>query len=259
MYQKVRKLLATMCIMALMITALPAIPAKAATAVPKFKKTYASVYENGVDKGKYTYTLVNLKKGQTVKWSVAGAGKSYVSLKSTSIKATKSTMSNTLTVKTGGKAAAKNQKVTLYAKVYSSTGKLQCTVKTSAKVKVKPAKVTMTAPAAAEDSLFVGKSYAFKYTLTPSNATSTNVWTVTDENGVNYNSYMSKNGVFKAEKAGIYTIKIAAMIGTKTIKSASKTVEVVDYIVSKNQIAANKVALTIPETCGANWMRMILR
>ena len=244
MYQKVRKLLATMCIMALMITALPAIPAKAATAVPKFKKTYASVYENGVDKGKYTYTLVNLKKGQTVKWSVSGAGKSYVSLKSTSIKATKSTMSNTLTVKTGGKAAAKNKKVTLYAKVYSSTGKLQCTVKTSAKVKVKPTKVTMTAPAAAEDSLFVGKSYAFKYTLTPSNATSTNVWTVTDENGVNYNSYMSKNGVFKAEKAGIYTIKIAAMIGTKTIKSASKTVEVVDYIVSKNQIAANKVALT---------------
>ena len=47
MYQKAKKLLAVLCIAALMITALPAIPAKAATAVPKFKKTYASLYENG--------------------------------------------------------------------------------------------------------------------------------------------------------------------------------------------------------------------
>ena len=78
MYQKVKKLLAALCIFALVFTAMPAVPAKAATAVPKFKKTYASVYENATSKGKYTYTLTNLKKGQTVKWSVSGAGKSYV-------------------------------------------------------------------------------------------------------------------------------------------------------------------------------------
>ena len=151
MYQKIKKMLAALCVLALVLTALPAVPAKAATAVPKFKKTYASVYENGVDKGKYTYTLTNLKKGQTVKWSVSGAGKSYVSVKTASSKVTKSTLSNTVTVKTGGKTAAKNKKVTLTAKIYSAAGKLQYTVKTSAKVKVKPTKVTLTAPKEAED------------------------------------------------------------------------------------------------------------
>lgn len=243
MYQKVKKMLAALCVFALVLTALPAVPAKAATAVPKFKKTYASVYENGVNKGKYTYTLTNLKKGQTVKWSVSGAGKSYVSVKIASSKATKSTMSNTLTVKTGGKTAAKNKKVALTAKVYSTAGKLQYTVKTSAKVKVKPTKVTLTAPKEAEDVLAVGKSYNFSYSLTPVNATSTNVWTVTGEDGANYASYMSSTGVFKPMKAGIYTIKLAAKIGTKTIKSASMTVEAADYMVSAKQTAADKVEL----------------
>ena len=243
MYQKIKKMLAALCVLALVLTALPAVPAKAATAVPKFKKTYASVYENGVDKGKYTYTLTNLKKGQTVKWSVSGAGKSYVSVKTARSKVTKSTLSNTVTVKTGGKTAAKNKKVTLTAKIYSAAGKLQYTVKTSAKVKVKPTKVTLTAPKEAEDILAVGKSYNFSYSLTPVNATSTNVWTVTGADGADYASYMSKTGVFKPMKAGVYTIKIAAKIGTKTIKSASKTVEVADYMVSASQTAADKVEL----------------
>lgn len=243
MYQKAKKLLAVLCMIALMITAIPAIPAKAATAVPKFQKTYSSVYENGVDKGTYTYTLKNLKKGQTVKWSVSGAGKSYVNLKKISTKATKSTVSNVLTVKTGGKTAAKNKKVTLTAKVYSSAGKLQYTVKTSAKVKIKPTKVTLTTPKDADGILFVGKSYNFGYTLIPGNATSTNVWTVTGDDGVDYSSYMSSTGVFKPMKAGIYTIKIAAKIGTKTIKSASTTVEVSDYMVSVKQTAADKLEI----------------
>ena len=242
MYQKAKKLLAVLCMIAMMVTMLPSIPAKAATAVPKFKKTYASVYENGADKGTYTYTLTNLKKGQTVKWSLSGEGKSYVSLKKSSIKATKSTMSNTITIKTGGKAAAKNKKVTLYAKVYSSAGKLQCTVKTSMKIKIKPTKVTITAPTT--DGIYVGKSYQFSYKLTPSNATSTNVWTVVDENGASCDSYMSSQGLFTPMKSGLYTIKAAAMIGTKTIKSATQTVEVFDYMVSKKQLSANKIELT---------------
>lgn len=243
MYQKAKKLLAALCVLALVFTALPTIPVRAAT-VPKFKKTYASVYENGVDKGTYTYTLMNLTKGQTVKWSVSGDGKSYVSLKKTSIKATKSTMDNVLTVKTGGKAAAKNKKVTLTAKVYSTAGKLQYTVKTSAKVKIKPTKVTLTTPEDANGILCVGKSYSFGYKVTPSNATSTNVWTVIGEDGVDCSSYISSTGVFKPMKAGIYTIKSSAKIGTKTIKSDSKTVEVADYMVSVKQTAADKLEVT---------------
>lgn len=244
MYQKAKKLLAALCLIALMITALPAIPAKAATAVPKFQKTYSGLYENGTGKGKYTYTLKNLKKGQIVKWSVTGAGKSYVKVSKASIKATKSTMSNTVTVKTGGKTAAKNKKVTMTAKVYSAAGKLQYTVKTSAKVKIKPAKVTLVSTAQLENELHVGQSYKINYTLTPANATSDNVWKVTDENGIDYSSYMSSTGVFKPMKAGIYTIKLSTMIGTKTIKSASKVVEVVDYMESAKQTAANKIELT---------------
>lgn len=243
MYHKVKKLLAALCVLVLVCTALPTIPVKAAS-VPKFKKTYASVYENGVDKGTYTYTVMNLKKGQIVDWSVSGTGKSYVSLKKTSIKATKSTVDNVMTVKTGGKTAAKNKKVTLTAKVKSSAGKLLYTVKTSAKIKIKPTKVTLTAPADANGILRVGKSYQFSSKVTPSNATSTNVWTVTGEEGADYSSYISSTGMFKPLKAGIYKIKSSAKIGTKTIKSDSKTVEVADYMVSVQQTAADKLEVT---------------
>lgn len=243
MYQKAKRLLAALCVMALVVTALPGLPVKAATAVPKFKKTYASLYENSSAKGKYTYTLTRLKKGQTVKWSVSGAGKSYVTLAKTSIKATKSTMSNKVTVKTKGKTAAKNKKVTIAAKVYSKAGKLQYTVKTTAKIMIRPTKVTLTTTAG-DDVLHVGESYPFSYKVTPSNATYKAKWTVTDENGTDCSSYMSSSGVFKPMKAGVYTIKMSAMIGTKTIKSASKTVEADDYMKSVKQTAANKIEIT---------------
>ena len=243
MYQKSKKLLAALCMIAMMIAALPAIPAKAA-AVPKFQKTYASVYENGTSNGKYNYTLMNLKKGQIVKWSVSGEGKAYVSVKKASKKATSSKMLNVITVKTNGKTAAMNKKVTLTAKVYSAAGKLQCTVNTSAKIKIKPTGVTLTTPSEAKDTLAVGKSYTFGYKLTPANATSANTWTVTGEDGLDYSFYMSSTGVFKPMKAGIYTITANAKIGTKTIQSASVAVEVADYMVSCKQTAANKLEVT---------------
>ena len=244
MYQKAKKLLAALCVVALMVTALPAIPAKAATAAPKFKKTYATLYENTALKGKYTYTLTNLKKGQTVKWGVIGAGKAYVKVGKTSIKATKSTMSNTVTVKTDGKTAAKFKKVVVYAKVYSSAGKLQYTVKTGSKIMIRPTAVTIDTTAPLTDNLNVGKSYDFSYTITPANATSSNVWTVTDEKGADYSSYISSSGVFKPMKAGTYTIKLSAKIGSKVIKSASKTVKVADYLMMAKQSTASKIELT---------------
>ena len=244
MYQKLKKLLAALCVFALLFTVLPTVPAKAATAEPKFEKPYAYLYENGIYKGKYTYKLVNLQKGQTVKWSVSGAGKSYVSVSKASIKATKSTMTNVFTVKTAGNMAAKNKKVTLTAKVYSTAGKLQHTVMVIAKIRIKPTKVTLTPPKEAEDVLLVGKSYNFGYELTPANATTANVWTVTGTDGVDYSSYMSSEGVFTPMKAGAYKITMAAMISGKTIKSASTNVEVVDYLVSVKQITADKIELT---------------
>lgn len=240
MYQKVKKIMATFCILALVIAAIPAIPAKAAT-VPKFKRTYASIYENGAGKGAYTYTLTNLKKGQTVKWSVSGEGKSYVTVKKASKKAAKSTMANVIVVKTNGKIAAKNKKVTLTAQVYSTAGKRLYTVKTTAKIKVKPTSVTMTAPKEADSVLAVGKSYKFSYKVNPTNATSTNVWTVTGSDGQDYSSYMTSSGMFTPAKAGTYTIKMSSMIGSKTIKSASVVVEADNSMESLKQTAADKV------------------
>ncbi len=244
MYQKAKKLLAALCAVAVMLMALPAIPAKAAATVPKFQKTYARLYENSTTKGKYTYTLVNLTKGQTVKWSVSGAGKTYVTVAKASIKATKRTMSNTVTVKTGGKAAAKFKKVTLTARVYSSAGKLQYTVKTAARLMIRPTKVTLVTAEEFDDTLHVGESYDLSYTVTPVNATTRNVWTVTESDGTDYSSYISSNGVFKPMKAGVYTIKMTAFIGTKAIKTSSHTVKVADYMMSVQQISANQVTLT---------------
>ncbi len=240
MYQKVKKLLAALCVFALVFTAIPAVPAKAATAVPKFKKVYANLYQNGSTKGKYTYTLVNLKKGQTVKWTVTGPGKSYVKWKKASTKATGKNAGNTLTVKTNGAMAAKNKKVTLQAEVYSGTSFLYKTT-TSAKIKIKPTKVALTYPDVGDDVMYVGSSYKFGYTLTPVNATCTNTWTVTGEDKQDYSSYISNDGTFKPMKKGIYTIKLSAKIGTSVIKSASTTVEVADYIVSVKQTDANKI------------------
>lgn len=241
MYQKVKKLLAALCIFALVLTAMPTVPAKAATAVPKFKKTYASVYENASNKGVYTYTLTNVKKGQTVKWSVTGAGKSYVKWKKASTKVTGKTVSNKFTVQTNGASAAKNKKVTLQAKVYSGN-KLLYTISGNSKIKIKPTKVALTVPKEADESLYVGNSYQFSYEVTPGNATCVNVWTVTGkEDNLDYSSYMSSTGVFKPMKAGIYTIKMEARVGTKAIKSASTTVDVEDYIVAIKQTDANKI------------------
>ena len=213
MYQKVKKLLAALCIFALVFTAMPAVPAKAATAVPKFKKTYASVYENATSKGKYTYTLTNLKKGQTVKWFVSGAGKSYVKWKKASTKVNGKTASNTFTVKTNGVMTAKNKKVTLQAKIYSGS-KLLYTVTSTSKIKIKPTGVKLTLPNDADDGFYVGGSYQFGYELTPANAICTNVWTVIGkEDQLDYSSYMDSTGIFKPMKAGIYTIKLDARTG----------------------------------------------
>lgn len=243
MYQKGKKLLAFLCALAVIFTALPAVPAKAA-AVPKFKKTYASLYENGTNKGQYTYTLINLSKGQTVKWSVSGEGKSYVSLKKASSKATKSTMSNVLTVKTNKKTAAKQKKITLTARIYSSAGKWQSTVKTSAKIMIKPTSVKLSLSGQQNDTLRVGESYQIVSTVTPVNATYKAAWTVTDDKGADCSSYVNSKGVFRPMKAGTYKIKMAAKIGTKTIKSASITVNVAVSMQSVKQTSAKKIAVT---------------
>ena len=76
---KIRKSLAFVLALILLVGMVPVdTPAAAKVA---FSKTRTNVYDNGVDKGEYVYTIKNVSKGQTVKWSVSGAGKKFVKLK----------------------------------------------------------------------------------------------------------------------------------------------------------------------------------
>ena len=122
MSKKWKKMTAFLCAVMLVITMLP-LPT-GAVSKPAFTKSITSLYENTSAKGVYTYTLKNVSKGQTVKWSVSGTGKSYVKLQKTSTKVTKTTVSNKLTVRSKGKSAAKNKTVQITAKVYAKSGKL---------------------------------------------------------------------------------------------------------------------------------------
>lgn len=235
-----RKGIALLCALMLVITMLP-VPAHAA-AKPKFSKVYKSLYENADSKGVYTYTVKNLTKGQTVKWSVTGTGKSYAKLKKTSTKASGTSVSNTVTIKTGGKTAAKNKVVNVTAKVYSKAGKLQYTLSAgNAKIKIKATKVSIESDALSEKKLYIGESYQFKYKLTPANATSSNKWSVTSSTGADVSTYITQGGVFTPKAEGTYTITITAKTGSSS-QTDSKTVVVGPTMTEAKQVAANQVA-----------------
>lgn len=240
MFQRVKRGIAVVCTLALIITMLP-VSANAA-AKPKFAKTYREVYENGTEQGVYTYTVKNLTKGQTVKWSLSGTGKSYAKLAKSSTKASSTSVSNKLTIKTNGKSAAKNKIVNVTAKVYSKAGKLQYTLSAGdAKIQIKATKVTIQSDALSAKQLYIGESYQFQYKLTPANATSTNTWSVTRSDGANVSSYITQGGVFTPQAEGTYTIKATTKNGSSKGKSASKKVVVGPTMTEAKQTAANKV------------------
>ena len=110
-----KKLIAVLCALAMIISVFP-VQADAA-AKPKFVKNYTVLYENSTGKGVYKYTVTNLTKGQRVKWSLSGTGKSYAKLKKTTTSVSGKTSANSLTIRTQGKAAAKNKTVMVTAKV----------------------------------------------------------------------------------------------------------------------------------------------
>ena len=240
MLQKLKRATACLCAVILMLTLLP-VPTEAA-AKPVFTKSITSLYENSTAKGRYTYTLKNVIKGQKVKWSISGTGKSYVKLKNTTTKVTKTTVSNQLTVISEGKSASKNKTVQVTAKVYAKTGKLLYTVKsTTAKLKAKPTSIEIYSDTDDDEELLIGRKYQFRYKITPANSTSTNTWTAMDEEG-NLIQEMTKTGAFTPTKEGHYTIVVQAKIGSKVIRSADKIVTVGRTMLETRQTAANQIA-----------------
>ena len=98
--------------MLLVLTMLPTSTPAAVT--PKFQTKRTYLYENYSAK----YTLKNVSKGQLIKWSLSGSGKSYARLKITDARrATGSTISNSISINTKGNSAAQNKTVTLVARI----------------------------------------------------------------------------------------------------------------------------------------------
>ena len=238
MRQNVKKLVAFVCAVTMMITLVP-VGAQAATKKAAFAKSYTALYENNTNKGVYTYTIKNLIKGQKVKWSISGTGKSYAKLKKASTGVSGTTSSNKLTIRTKKKTAAKNKTVIVTAKIYNKNGRLQTTLKSkTGKIKVKPTKIEVLASDWDGKTFLVNDTYQMRYKITPANATSTNSWSVTDASG-NSVDYITTTGAFTPKKDGNFIITVQAKIGSKVIASDSMNVQVATTMVEAKQTAAD--------------------
>lgn len=233
----VKKYVAFMLALMMVITAVPLnIPA---AAKPAFKKEYKSVYENASSKGEYVYTLKNLTKGQTVKWSVSGDGKKYVTLKFKDRKVTGKTSSNRIFINTEEDLAAKKAKFKLTAKIYSKKGKLESTVTTQAVIKILSTEVDIVGEALGLGVLPTGTECSFAAEIFPTNYTDTVKWTVTNQAGIDVSAYISQSGVFKTDVPGTYTITATTYNGSNKKQSDSQSVVVDDSITKVVQTNSN--------------------
>lgn len=234
--------LAALLALSLVVTSMP-YTAKAA-AKPAYKTERTSLYENAQTKGVYTYTVANVKKGQTVKWTLTGAGKSYASLKYTTTVVKGSTASNKVTIKTNSKNEARNAVLAVNAKVYSSKGVLQTTLKDKVKLKVQATDIAITTAAITDDltSLSIGKTYDFDASVLPANTTSGAYWSVTGIDGKDYSSEITADGKWTPTADGKYTIKVMAKNSKtgKTLVYHTASVTVGLALSSVKQTAANQ-------------------
>lgn len=238
MRQNLKKLIAFVCAVTMMISFVPA-RAEAATKKVAFARNYTALYENDTNKGVYTYTVKNLIKGQKVKWSVSGTGKSYAKLSKSTTGVSGTTSTNKLTIRTKKKIAAKNKTVVVTAKIYNKNGKLQATLKSkTGKIKVKPTKIEVLASDWDDKTFLVNHTYQMRYKVTPANATSTNVWSVTDASGNSVDD-ITTTGAFTPKTDGNFTITVQAKIGSKVIASDNMAVHVSTTMVEAKQTAAD--------------------
>ena len=234
---KIRKSVAFVLALILLVGMVPVdTPAAARIA---FKKERANVYDNGADKGEYVYTLKNVSKGQTVKWSVSGAGKKFVKLKYSKRTITGKTTSNRIYIKTNEDVASKNAKFKLTAEVYSKKGALVQTVSTTSKIKTVSKTLMVVSEDLGDEVLPTGVECIFRTDITPVNYTDTVEWTVQNSDGVDVSSYISEYGEFVADEPGTYTITATTYSGSTKRKTASQTVVVEDAISEIAQTAIN--------------------
>jgi hypothetical protein len=242
----VKKLAVALSLAMTVSTLAPAASADAA-ATPAFKTYRTSVYENGTNGGSYTYTVKNIKKGYTVKWSVTGDAKDYITVSKASTKATKTTVSNKITVNTNGASIGKSgATATVKAVVYNTKGTKVKTVSDKVTVKVQATDVSIYAADETNFVTAVGAAYDLNRTLTPANSTSKTYWEVTDASGSAVD-IIDSQGVMTATAAGEYTVtanvknsKTAKTVATATQKVTVKTA----VLKSATQAKANEITAT---------------
>ena len=241
------KFLKRSCVLLLcMLLVLTVVPCSTpAAAKPKFQTKRTYIYENHKTTD-WVYTLKNVSKGQTVKWSLTGSGKSYARLKyATPRRVTSSKISNSISLNTNGSSKAQNKTVTLVAKVYDKKGKFLTKATTSSKIKVLSTGIAITGGASDNAAYYTGSSYAFGTTLTPGNSTDTVKWTVTDALGADVSFYMTSEGVFSTNKSGTYQIKATSYSGTARRYSATKTIQVKDPVSGISQTGLNSFKVQV--------------
>ena len=227
--------------MLLVLTILPtSIPA---AATPKFQTKRTYIYENYSAK----YTLKNVSKGQLIKWSLSGSGKSYARLKITDARrATGSTISNSISINTKGNSAAQNKTVTLVAKVYDKKGNYLTKVTTSSKIKIPSTDIAITGGASDNTTYYVDTPYQFGTSLTPKNSTDTVKWTVTNAQGTEVSSLITSKGVFSTATACIYTIEATSYCNSKFRSHATKTIQVKERVSAISQTGLNTFKVQVP-------------
>lgn len=236
-----KKTLVYLCTLAILLVQFPTITR--AEGAPQFKKNYSTLYENGDTNGTYSYKITNLTKGQTVKWSLSGNGVKYASLGKSTTKVKKTSVSNSITIKTNEETITSKDVIKLTAKIYNSSGKLVKTLTTpKIKIGVKPKRVSILSESLEDNSFRVGESYDFTAQTTPLNATCDIAWSIISSTGQNYSSYMEDN-VFTPLTEGTFTITAKAMIGKKLMTSSSVNVTVKTSMTDVRQTATNKITV----------------
>ncbi len=180
-----------------------------AAQTPAFSTKRTSLYENGENEGIYAYTIKNLKKGYTVKWSLSGSGAPYLTLQNATTTVTGKKATNQVYVDTLGSQAAKNKKAVLTARIYNNKGKLVRKISDSFTIKINSSYLQIKTNKITDslDSLSVNQAYDFDCSISPSNATSKLYWKVTTQSGIDRSSQITSDGIWRPAAEGSYYIQ----------------------------------------------------
>lgn len=218
------------------------VPPSSINAASNTKPAFTQKYQYSYAGFSNTYTIGNVKKGYTVKWTISKALKDYVSFSnsefvySKTVKVTDTT--SKIKVYTFKSAKAKiNAKYTVTAIIYDNKGKKVSTCSDEVKINIDATNISIINHPE-NNRMSVNTSYNFDSKLIPSNSVNKTFWIVKDDKNkiiVNTKSQtksdkaeMNANGVFKPKAAGTYKIFAVVYRSDKdtVLRAKSKAVEI---------------------------------